>query len=75
VGSDEDVLGSEVRHGLDEVGGRREAEVVVGLDALYARDSEAGETRGGLEWECCAGRAFCVGENLGAGEPAVVVDE
>jgi hypothetical protein len=49
VGPDEDVLGVEVRHGFGDVGGQRLTEVVVGHDALNARDSEAGEVGGGPE--------------------------
>src|SRR5205814_6949218 len=72
--ADELLPGAQGGHGIAEGGAVAVGEGVVGDDALDGGDAVGGEVGGGAEREAGGGGAFFVRQDLGVGEPGVVVD-
>jgi hypothetical protein len=66
--------GAQGGDGVAEGGAVAVGEGVVGDDPFDGRDAAGGEVAGGAEREAGGGGAFLVGQDLGVGQPGVVVD-
>src|SRR5699024_4347080 len=71
---DELVLRADRGDRVSHVVGPAVGEVVVGDYPLDLGDAVGGEVFGGAEHERCAGGALLVGQDLGVGQPGVVID-